>query len=289
MQSKANHQTWPAPAKLNLFLHVTGRRADGYHRLQTLFQLLDWGDQLSIALTPQPEIVRRRDIGGVSAEHDLSIRAARLLQAKCSIDQGARIAVTKNIPQGSGLGGASSDAATALLVLNQLWNCGLDVQELAELGLRLGADVPLFIHGHSAWGESVGERLVPVELGPRHYVVVFPGIRIATARVFADPGLKRNTPELDPSLVLASGRFSGLRNDCMPVALKLSPELDRIRADLATWGDWKMTGTGSALFLPVEKKNHALQLTTELKCRYNVRAVKGVDRSPLTRMLSMAK
>ncbi|MDX1380555.1 MAG: 4-(cytidine 5'-diphospho)-2-C-methyl-D-erythritol kinase, partial [Xanthomonadales bacterium] len=192
-RAESDAARWPAPAKINLFLHVLGRRADGYHELQTVFQLLDWGDELHIEATDSPSIERTRDLPGVSESDDLGLRAASLLQAASGTAHGARIGAVKQIPPGSGLGGASSDAATVLHVLNRLWGCGLDLQALARLGRELGADVPVFVHGHSAWAEGVGERLEPMALGERHYVLLFPGVTVSTAEVFAEPALPRDT------------------------------------------------------------------------------------------------
>ena len=181
MESKPS--AWPAPAKLNLFLHVTGRRADGYHRLQTLFQLLDWGDTVHIAPNTSGRIERTHDLPGIAVESDLSIRAAHLLQSATGCERGASIVADKQIPAGAGLGGGSSDAATTLLALNHLWGCGLDIEQLAELGLQLGADIPVFIRGHSAWAEGIGDRLTPMSLGRRHYLLVFPPFSLSTAQL----------------------------------------------------------------------------------------------------------
>lgn len=272
---------WPAPAKINLFLHVTGRRADGYHELQTLFQLLDWGDQVLLRVTDGPGIGRVAADYAVAEEADLAIRAARALQSAAACRQGAEIRVRKRIPLGAGLGGGSSDAATVLLVLNRLWGCGLALAELAELGARLGADVPVFIHGHSAMATGIGERLEPVAIGPRHYVLVFPGLSIATGAVFADPGLCRDSAAI--TLVEA---LAGLgRNDCESVVKERYPAMAVAMAELARWGRPRMTGTGSALFLQQDSRERAISAAREIKSLYNARAVTGVDRSPLHEML----
>lgn len=272
---------WPAPAKINLFLHVTGRRADGYHELQTLFQLLDWGDEVQLRVTDGPGIGRAAADYKVAEDADLAVRAARALQSAAACRQGAEIRVRKRIPLGAGLGGGSSDAATVLLVLNRLWGCGLGLAELAELGGRLGADVPVFIHGHSAMATGIGERLEPVALGPRHYVLVFPRLSIATGEVFADPGLCRDSAPI--SLVEA---LAGLgRNDCESVVKKRHPAMAVAMAELARWGRPRMTGTGSALFLQQDSLERAISTAREIKSLYNARAVTGVDRSPLHEML----
>ncbi len=272
---------WPAPAKLNLFLRVVGRRADGYHRLQTLFQLLDWGDEVRIRVADDPEITREVDIAGVSERDDLSLVAARRLRKLAGVSRGARIGVVKRIPQGAGLGGGSSDAATVLVALNELWSCGLSRGELAELGAGIGADVPVFVRGHTAWGEGIGEELTPVTLGPRHYVLLMPGESVRTELLFRNLGPLSFTPPLDREAVLAEGNLAGLGNALEDRALELVPALAELRGELARFGPWRMTGSGSAFFIEMEDKNAAARLTSELKSRYNVRAVGGVDRSPL--------
>jgi len=275
-------QTWPAPAKINLFLHITGRRADGYHDLQTLFQILDWGDVLRFTINDSGRVSRHCNIGSIPEADDICVRAARLLQHSCKVKSGAHIELTKCIPAGAGLGGGSSDAATALLVLNHLWGCGLALQELAELGLQLGADVPVFIHGHSAWAQGRGERLEAVKLGRRHYVLVFPEFGISTVEVFKHPELKRDS---SPVKIQDTGLAAG-RNDCESVARKMHPELANIMQDLLQWGRPRMSGTGSTVFLEFADKKAANSAASELKCRYNVRAVEGVDRSPLLDCMS---
>ncbi len=285
--------TWPAPAKLNLFLNVNGRRADGYHEIQTLFQLLDWGDSIRIKAVPGQDIVRISANYGVPDDQDLAIRAARLLQHETGSRRGAAIEVTKRIPMGAGLGGGSSDAATILLVLNQLWGTGLGAGELAEIGLQLGADVPVFILGHSAFAEGLGERLSPVSLGPRHYLLVMPDLQIPTKTVFTDPGLRRDSARIDVTQALDGSRI----NHCEATAMKLFPELAPVRNELlrivadtggadAFPGELPtMTGTGSAFFLRMNSRRSAEAAARGIKCRYNVRAVQGVDRSKLHEML----
>ena len=268
---------WPAPAKINLFLHVTGRRPDGYHELQTLFQLLDWGDEVGIRTTDGAAITRAGADYPVAVDDDLVIRAARLLQRHTGCRWGAEIRVRKRIPLGSGLGGGSSDAATVLLVLNHLWSCGLDLPELARLGVRLGADVPVFVHGHSALATGVGEKLVPVELGRRHYVLVLPGIEIATGEVFGDPGLQRDSQPITLAAALAGEG----RNDCEVVVRKRFPAMAAVLEELGRWGVPRVTGTGSGIYLAMDSEEMAISAAHEIKSLYNVRAVSGVDRSPL--------
>jgi 4-diphosphocytidyl-2-C-methyl-D-erythritol kinase len=272
---------WPAPAKLNLFLHVTGRRSDGYHDLQTLFQLLDWGDEVRIEVLNEPEICRPSAAYPVAESDDLAVRAALLLQAETSCRKGARIEVIKRIPAGAGLGGGSSDAATVMLVLNRLWGCDLCEDALASIGLRLGADLPVFIRGRSALGTGVGDRLDPVELGERHYLLVVPEFSISTQAVFMDPDLPRNSPRLDlPQALSGDGR-----NDCEWVVKKRFPAFAGLLQELRKLGDARMTGTGSAIFIDMPDEKTAMSTAEEIKCRYNVRAVRGVDRSPLHELL----
>jgi 4-diphosphocytidyl-2-C-methyl-D-erythritol kinase len=272
---------WPAPAKINLFLHVTGRRPDGYHEIQTLFQLLDWGDEVRIEATVEPVICRDGADYPVAEEADLAMRAARLLQSATGCRSGAKIRVSKRIPLGAGLGGGSSDAATVLLVLNRLWNCGLDLPELAALGRRLGADVPVFIHGCSAMATGVGERLRPVAIGPRHYVLVLPDLAISTAAVFADPQLVRDSAPISLAEALAGKG----RNDCEAVVRMRYPQIAELLAALERWGRPLMTGSGSAVFLQMASRELAVRAAREMKTLYNVRAVSGLDRSPVHEML----
>lgn len=270
-------RAWPAPAKLNLFLHVTARREDGYHDIQTLFQLIDWGDEIGIALDESGAITRTAGDYGVAPEADLAVRAARLLRDRSGVRQGAAIAVRKVIPLGAGLGGGSSDAATVLLALNRVWNCGCSIDELALIGRQLGADVPLFIRGRTALATGTGDRLEPVELGERHYVLVLSPIAVSTAEAFADPALARNAPLLDRAEALAGAGG----NVFEPVVCARYPELARSLRELRRWGTPRMSGTGSAIFLPMPDAIAAKRTAQALECRYNVRAVRGVDRSPM--------
>jgi len=281
-QTETAPRSWPAPAKLNLFLHITRRRPDGYHDLQTLFQILDWGDELRFSVNDSGQVSRSCNIDGIAEADDICVRAAHLLKARCSVHMGVHIDLIKRIPMGAGLGGGSSDAATVLLALNRLWNLGMASQQLAELGLELGADVPVFIHGHSAWAQGRGEKLQAVALGPRFYVLVFPDFGISTAEVFNHPQLKRDSKAIDMSgLSLQPGR-----NDCEAVVEKMYPEFKSIMQGLRTWGSAHMSGTGSTIFLSFDDKKTAINAARELKCRYNVRAVGGVDRSQLLDSLS---
>jgi len=277
--------TWPAPAKINLFLHVTGRRPDGYHELQTCFQILDWGDDVHIKILPNKLISRPRASYPVAEEDDLVVKAARLLQIETGVRLGAQIEVNKRMPAGAGLGGGSSDAATVLRVLNQLWGCRLTIGELALLGRQLGADLPVFVRGYSALATGIGDQLQPLVLGERFYLLVFPDFPIATSEVFSDPDLPRNSPSLSLQQVL-DGEGT---NDCEKVVMKRYPAFEKIIKDLGTVGPARMTGTGSGIFIPMSDKKTAIDAAQKIKCRYNVRAVRGLDRSPLHDLLESSE
>jgi len=280
-RTESSLSQWPAPAKINLFLHVTGRRPDGYHELQTLFQLLDWGDTIRIRISTDIGIRREPADYPVAEDEDLAVRAARMLQQATDCSLGATIGVKKSVPLGAGLGGGSSDAATVLLALNRLWGCGLELPELAELGVRLGADVPLFVYGRSAMATGIGERLEAVALGRRYYVLVFPHLSIATRDVFTDPDLVRDSKPITLEEAL-SGRG---HNDCEAVVRVRYPAMADALESLRSWGRPRVTGTGSGIFLPMDSQEQAMSAAREMKTLYNVRAVTGVDRSPLHEML----
>lgn len=246
---------WPAPAKLNLFLHVVGRRADGLHELQTLFQLIDHVDRLGFAVREDGDICVQGAVA-VHPEDDLTVRAAYALKAATECPFGVDIVLEKRIPVGSGLGGGSSDAATVLLALNRLWATGLGVAELASIGLTLGADVPVFVHGHSAFAEGIGERLTPIALEPTWYCVLIPAVSVSTARVFSSHELTRNTPRMTiPALFQGEGR-----NDLEAVTCVLYPEVRKSLDWLRGYGDARMTGTGGASFLPVGDRQAGLNI-----------------------------
>lgn len=275
--------SWPAPAKINLFLHVLGRRSDGYHEIQTLFQLIDWCDELQFEVQSSRDISRHESAYAVPESDDLAVRAAKLLQAETGARRGVRIRVNKRVPLGAGLGGGSSNAATTLVVLNTLWECGLSLNELAHLAKALGADVPVFIKGRTALAAGIGEELKPVNLGQRHYVLVFNPYPISTAAVFSHPDLVRDSA----AIVLDEDSIRAGRNDCESVVIKMRPEFGALMAELAPWGEPRMTGTGSCIFLPMPDEKTAARTALEMKCRYNVRAVRGLDQSPLHEMLGL--
>jgi len=269
--------SWPAPAKLNLFLHVTGRRADGYHELQTLFQLIDLCDTITIAVRGDGRIERPTGPANVAPEADLTLRAALALQRKTGTPLGADLRVHKRIPQGAGLGGGSSDAATALLALNELWGCRLSLDQLALLALPLGADVPVFIQGSSAWAEGVGERLTPVRVPPAWYVIIYPGIGVSTREVFQSPELTRNSP-----LITIRAFFqSGGRNDCEPVVRAHSPEVAEALDWLAREGSAALTGTGSCVFTARPSAADAERLAARVPDRWMSFVARGLDASPV--------
>ena len=281
----AQESRWPAPAKLNLFLHVTGRRADGYHELQTLFQLIDLSDTIAIRVREDGAIERAQGPADVPAESDLAVRAARALKAASGTRLGADLRVLKRIPQGGGLGGGSSDAATTLLALNQLWDCGLATGDLAALGLPLGADVPVFIGGFSAWGEGIGERLTPVELPDRWYLIIHPGCAVSTREVFQSPELTRNSP-----LITIRALFeSGGRNDCEPVVRRLAPEVGEALDWLGRFVPALLTGTGSCVFAAFESAIEAERLAARVPDRWQSAVARGLNASPLLERLRQGR
>lgn len=243
--------SWPAPAKLNLFLHVTGRRPDGYHTLQTLFQFLDIGDDLRFDITRDGRIARANLLPGVPEQRDLCVRAARLLQTVSGTTQGVVIHLDKRLPLGGGLGGGSSDAATTLLALNELWGCGLTPEALAALGLKLGADVPVFIHGHAAWAEGVGEVVTPAEPPEGWVVVLVPAVGVSTAQVFAAFDRELDLTPYSPAITIRDFHAGRGRNDLELVVRRLYPEVDNALKWLGNFGDARMTGSGACVFLPV--------------------------------------
>lgn len=249
---------WPAPAKINLFLHVVGRRSDGYHLLQTHFQFLDYGDQLDFDLTHDGRVTRANDLVGIPAEQDLVVRAARLLQPYAQDDAGVSITVDKLLPAGGGLGGGSSDAATTLVALNEIWETGRTQAELATIGLQLGADVPVFVHGHAAWAEGVGEQLIPLEAPEGPILVVHAGGLVSTAEVFSHPELTRDTPAIKIR-DLASAKVA---NDCEAVTRRIHPEVGRVLDWLGQHADARMSGTGACVFAAFESISQA-QLVAE--------------------------
>ncbi|CAE6893889.1 4-(cytidine 5'-diphospho)-2-C-methyl-D-erythritol kinase [Pseudomonas marincola] len=236
--------TLPAPAKLNLMLHILNRRPDGYHELQTLFQFLDYADELGFALREDGEIRLHTEIAGVPHDSNLIVRAAKQLQQLTGCTLGADLWIDKKLPMGGGIGGGSSDAATTLLGLNHLWQLGLSADQLAELGLKLGADVPVFVRGHAAFAEGVGEKLTPIELEEPWFLVVIPQVLVSTAEIFSDPELTRDSPPIKVRSLLEGGG----RNDCQPVVQKRYPEVHNALILLNKFVQAKLTGTGACVF-----------------------------------------
>ncbi|MEI7344228.1 4-(cytidine 5'-diphospho)-2-C-methyl-D-erythritol kinase [Dickeya chrysanthemi] len=277
---------WPSPAKLNLFLYITGRRPDGYHNLQTLFQFLDYGDTLTITPRQDQRIVLLTPLPGVPDEQNLAIRAARLLQEWCRESglpfAGADIGIDKRLPMGGGLGGGSSNAATVLVALNQLWHSQVPVDALAALGLKLGADVPVFVRGHAAFAEGVGERLTPVSPPEKWYLVVHPGVSIPTPLIFADPDLTRDTPARPLSQLLTQ-TFS---NDCEAVARKRFRKVEERLLWLLEYAPSRLTGTGACVFAEFDTESAARQVLDRAPEGLQGFVARGVNVSPLQQRLS---
>jgi 4-diphosphocytidyl-2-C-methyl-D-erythritol kinase len=280
----------PAPAKLNLFLHVIGRRSDGYHELQTAFQLIDLADWLDFERRSDGAIVREGDLLGAVAD-DLAVRAARALQEATGTALGTTIGVAKRIPAGSGLGGGSSDAATTLIALNRLWDLGLGRAELSRIGAQLGADVAFFLHGSNAFGEGIGERLTSLATAPAWYAVIWPQVHVSTKEIFSDSGLTANTKAtkmadfsaaVGPAVVRSQARpvlFGA--NDLEPVARRRVPVIDDVLKHLAAFGIARMTGSGSAVFLPTESEATAQAAVAGLPQPWQGWVVRGLDEHPL--------
>ena len=271
---------WPAPAKLNLFLHIVGRRPDGYHELQTCFQFVNLCDDIRIEVRADGAIRRGAGAPGVAPEADLCVRAALALKNATGCRLGADIEVTKRIPMGAGLGGGSSDAATCLAALNRLWRLNLPTAELAQLGLKLGADVPVFVHGRAAWAEGVGERLTPLyppEAPTEHnYLIIKPNVFVSTKDVFQDPELTRNSPPITIHGFLASGG----RNDCSGVVRRRYPEVAHAIDWLSRFGAARLTGTGACVFMVCEPAQ-AREIVSRLPPEFEAFSVRGLNNSPL--------
>ncbi|NEX22105.1 4-(cytidine 5'-diphospho)-2-C-methyl-D-erythritol kinase [Thiorhodococcus mannitoliphagus] len=267
---------WPAPAKLNLMLRVVGRRDDGYHELQTVFQLIDRCDRLWFDVRDDGRILRVGDLAGVPEQHDLTVRAARALQQASHCPLGVDIRCHKYLPMGGGLGGGSSDAATTLVALNQLWGTGLSEDELAEIALPLGADVPVFVRGRAAWAEGVGERLDPVELPEPWYLVLVPACAVSTKDVFSHPDLTR-----DSNLITLADFVGGdAVNDCLPVVRREYSEVGAALELLAAWGG-RLTGTGACVFAVLGSQDDALGSLAQLPSDMAGFVAQGRNRSPL--------
>ncbi|MGE0013004.1 MAG: 4-(cytidine 5'-diphospho)-2-C-methyl-D-erythritol kinase [Azoarcus sp.] len=269
-----------APAKLNLFLHVTGRRADGYHLLQTAFRLLDWGDTLDFKLREDGLIRRVSDLPGDPEDDDIVIRAARLLQQSKHCSAGADITVHQVLPLGGGLGGGSSDAATTLMALNHLWRTGLSPEQLQALGLELGADVPFFIYGRDAFAEGVGEKFQPMNLEPAWYVVVSPGVGISTAEIFSSKGLTRDSVPIK----IADFTASHARNDLQAVACRKYPEVAEAIDWLAQFAPARMTGSGACVYAAVDSEALAQRIVKQCPTPWLAWKASSLAQHPMSRL-----
>ncbi|QBQ53819.1 4-(cytidine 5'-diphospho)-2-C-methyl-D-erythritol kinase [Nitrosococcus wardiae] len=276
--------TWPAPAKLNLFLHITGRREDGYHLLQTAFQFINFCDWLEFQPCPDGSLKHLSPLPDVSVEQDLVYRAARLLQQRTACSQGAEIRIHKHLPMGGGLGGGSSDAATTLVALNHLWATGLSTSQLAQLGLELGADVPVFVYGRAAWAEGVGEQLQPLELPERWYLVITPSIQVSTREIFATPELTRDCKPMTISSFLGGEG----QNVCEPVVRERYPIVAETFDWLSQFSPARMTGTGSSIFAMFDEKAQALEVLAQAPSHWQGIIAKGCNYSPLLGCLEEA-
>ena len=282
--------TLPSPAKLNLFLHIVGRRPDGYHELQTLFQFLDYGDDITLTLSPgQPGVRLENPIAGVPDEDNLILRAAHALARKASGElPGVNISIEKRLPMGGGLGGGSSNAATTLLGLNHLWKLGLGLDELAEIGLTLGADVPVFVHGHAAFGEGVGEKLTPALPPEDWFLVLKPGCDIHTGKIFSAQGLTRDTPRIRIAPAF-EGDASRYRNDCEDVVRRLYPEVNQGMEWLTQFGPARLTGTGACIFGRFPTESAARIIWESKPSGITGFVAQGVNISPLHKKLTELK
>jgi 4-diphosphocytidyl-2-C-methyl-D-erythritol kinase len=281
-RQQAAHGVWPAPAKLNLMLHIVGRRQDGYHELQTVFQLIDLCDRIDITVRTDGRISRPGGPEGVPEAQDLVVRAAKALQSVSGTRLGADISIQKRIPMGGGLGGGSSDAATTLLALNQMWKTGYSRAQIAEFGLALGADVPVFVHGTAAWAEGVGDRLTPVEIpGAAWYLVIWPGVAVPTAAVFQAPELTRNSPPTTMRGFLETGG----RNDCEAVVRARYPAVAEALDWLARHAPSRLTGTGSCVFAKFSRAADAERVAARVPDNWRAYVARGLTRSPLLESL----
>ncbi|KAB0304360.1 4-(cytidine 5'-diphospho)-2-C-methyl-D-erythritol kinase [Vibrio fortis] len=274
---------WPSPAKLNLFLYITGRRDNGYHELQTLFQFVDFGDELSITAHQRSnQITISPQIPGVATEDNLIWKAATALQQYANTNFGADIELKKVLPMGGGIGGGSSNAATVLVALNYLWQLGLSDDQLAEIGLKLGADVPVFVRGFSAFAEGVGEQLHPATPEEKWYLVVKPQVSIATVDIFTHPELTRNTPKRELATLLEQEYV----NDCEKIVRMLYPEVDKQLSWLLQYAPSRLTGTGSCVFAEFSSKNEAESVLAKLPDNVSAFIAKGRNLSPLKETLA---
>ena len=278
-------QWWPSPAKLNIFLHILGRYENGYHQLQSLFQMLDYGDELAFDVTNDGKITMATPLEGVPDEENLIIRAAKLLSDKMKTSQGVSISLNKRLPMGGGIGGGSSNAATALVALNHLWKTGLNEDELAQLGLTLGADVPIFVRGKTAFAGGVGEDIMPAPQQEKWYLVANPNVHVSTGAVFTHKDLPRNTPPIQ----WKDYKFEETRNDCQQLVANCHPEVANLLQWLVHYAPSRMTGTGACVFAIFSDDVSAKQVQAKLPAAWQSFVAKGVNRSPLLQKLKKSE
>lgn len=279
MENLISEILWPAPAKLNLFLHITGQRHDGYHEIQTVFQFLDFYDELFFNIRSDHQIILKNPIAGIADQENLVIKAAQKLQSVSKNTGGVNIFLRKHIPIGSGLGGGSSNAATTLVALNKLWKLNLSQTELLQLGLELGADVPVFINGHAAWAEGIGDKLTPINLPEVWHVVIIPPVAISTAKIFSATELTRNTGPITIHQFLAHQPVT--HNDCEPLVKKLYPAVAEALDWLSQFAPAKLTGTGSCVFASLETQEEACAIVEKVPKSFRAFSAKGINISPL--------
>lgn len=273
---------WSAPAKLNLMLRIVGRREDGYHLLQTVFQIIDIDDGLVFHKTNDGRVRLQRAIPGIKEEDDLTVRAANMLKNETGYQGGVCIDIEKNLPMGGGLGGGSSDAATVLVVLNQLWQLGLSKQRLMGLGVKLGADVPVFVNGASVWAEGVGEQLTEINLPEAWFVIVKPDCHVDTGEIFSTKGLTRGSK----SIKMSEFQSGQVKNDCQEVVENIHSEVKEALAELSQYGNSRLTGTGACVFVQFDNKLSAENVYNKLNSKREVYLAKGLAISPLQKQMS---
>jgi 4-diphosphocytidyl-2-C-methyl-D-erythritol kinase len=278
---------FPSPAKINLFLHIVGQRADGYHNLETLFQFINHSDTITLTVTESPEIELLTPIKGVENEDNLIIKSARLLKRSSNSTLGVKISINKILPMGGGLGGGSSNAATILVALNTLWQCQLTLNELATLGLSLGADVPIFIHGFSAFAQGVGDELTAITPQEAWYLITKPECSISTQQVFTAPDLPRNTQKLSTNALRTNDFINdSFHNDCQILVIKHYPEVAKLLAWLVEYAPSRMTGTGACVFTRFSSQDEALALQAKLPKGISSFVAQGLNESPLCSVIA---
>jgi 4-diphosphocytidyl-2-C-methyl-D-erythritol kinase len=270
-------ERWPAPAKLNLMLRIVGQRADGYHLLQTVFQFIDLCDWITFHPVEDGRVSLENPLPGVAESEDLTVRAANLLKAETGCAHGVRIEVEKNLPMGGGLGGGSSDAATTLVVLNELWDLGLSMEKLLKLGLTLGADVPVFVYGHAAWAEGVGEKLDKIEVPEQWVVVIKPDCQVNTKEIFSAKDLTRNSK----SITIADFKAGQQQNDCLDVVRERYQSVKDALVDLSGFSEARLTGTGACVFSQFDSETAAVRAYESLKAKWQVYLTTSKNESPL--------